>query len=96
MTGQSIDVKVSPQDHDTVVEEELESLRSKVTELTDEVRLSLWSFPGTDAASDLKRNKLHSEVDQQTAEINTLKSLTKVPAPLQKNSGKPGQEVSCI
>lgn len=97
VTGQSVDLKVSPQDNDAVVEEELESLRSKVGELTDEVGPSLWSsVPSTHAASGFKRNKLRSEVDQQTAEINTLQSLTKVPVPAQKSSGKPGQEVNCI
>jgi hypothetical protein len=75
----------------------LESLRSKVDELTDEVGPHLLSLvPGADATSDFKRNKLRSEVDQQTAEINTLQSLAKVPAPMQKNSGKPGQEVNCV
>jgi diaphanous 1 len=94
VTGQSIDLKVSSQVHDIVIEEELESLRSKVDELTDEVGTPLLSsVPGTDAASDFKRNKLRGEVDQQTAEINTLQSLTNVPAPIQKNSGKPGKEV---
>jgi len=97
VTGQSIDLKVSSQDRDGVIEEELEVLRSKVDELTDEVgSYSLSAVPGTDVTSDIKRNKLRSEVDQQTAEINTLQSLTKVPAPVQKNSGKPGQEVSRI
>lgn len=97
MTGQAVDFKVSSQDHNAIIEEELESLRSKVDELTGEVGPSLFSLvPGTNVASGLKRNKLHSEVDQQTAEINTLRSLTKVPTPMQKNSGKPGQEVNCI
>ena len=96
MTRQSIDLGVSSQDHDAAIEEELESLRSKVEELTDEVGPSpLPSVPDNDTASDFKRGKLHSEIDQRTAEINTLQSLAKVPAPAQKNSGKPGQEVSC-
>ena len=96
VTGQSIDIKVSSQDHDAVTEE-LESLRSKVYELTDEVGPRLFSsFPSVDTTSGLKRNKLRSEVDQQTAEINTLQSLTKVPASTQKSSGKPAQEVNCI
>ena len=97
VTGQSIDLKVSSQDHDAVTEEELESLRSKVYELTDEVGPCLFSpFPGVDPTSGFKRNKLRSEVDQQTAEINTLQSLTKVPTSTQKNSGKPAQEVNCV
>ena len=97
VTGQSIDLKVSSQDRDAVIEEELEVLRSKVGELTDEVGLHLLStVPGTDVTSDVKRNKLRSEVDQQTTEINTLQSLTKVPTPAHKNSVKPGQEVNCI
>jgi diaphanous 1 len=50
----------------------------------------------TNAAFHFKRNKLRSEVDQQTAEINTLQSLTKGPPPLQRGSGKPGQEVNCV
>ena len=37
MTGQSIELEVSSQDNDAVIEGELESLRSKVDELTDEV-----------------------------------------------------------
>ena len=94
MTRQSIDFKISSQDCDATIEEELESLRSKVDELTDEVGACLLSaVPGVDATSDFKRDKLRSEVDQQAAEINTLQSLTKVPAPMQRNSGKPGQEV---
>ena len=97
VTGQSIDPMVSSQDHDAVIEEELESLRSKVYGLTDEVGLCLFSsVPSVDATSNFKRNKLRSEVDQQTAEINTLQSLTKAPTPMQKNSGKPGQEVNCV
>ena len=95
VTRQSIDLGDS-QDHDAATKEELESLRSKVDELTDEVSPSLLSpVPNTDAAPDFKRGKLRSEIDQRTAEINTLQSLAKVPAPTQKNSGKPGQEVSC-
>ena len=97
VTGQSIDLKISSQDHGAVIEEELESLRSKVHELTDEVGPCLFSpVPGIDATSDFKRNKLRSEVNQQTAEINTLQSLTKAPTPMQKNSGKPSQEVNCV
>jgi hypothetical protein len=37
LTGQSIDLNVSSQDQDGAIEEEVESLRSKVDELTDEV-----------------------------------------------------------
>lgn len=97
MTGQSIDLKVSSQDHNAVLEEELEFLRSKVDELTEEVySSSSSSAASTNTTSDFQRNKLRREVDQQTAEINTLQSLTKLPAPMQKNSGKPGQEVNGI
>lgn len=97
VTGQSIDLKVSSQDNGAVVEEELEYLRSKIDELTDEVGPCLLSaILDTDAKSDFKRSKLRNEIDQQTAEINTLQSLTKVPAPIQKNSGKSGQEVNRI
>lgn len=97
VTGQSIDLKVSSQDQDAVIGEELEVLRSKVDELTDEVGPYFSSAVyGTDVTLDLKRNKLRSEVDQQTAEINTLQSLTKAPVPMQKNSGKPGQEVNRV
>ena len=97
VTGQSIDLKVPSQDHDAVIEEELESLRSKVHELTDEVGPCSFSpVSCVNATSDFKRNKLRSEVDQQTAEINTLQSLTKVPTPVQKNPGKPGQEVISV
>ena len=96
MTRQSIELGVCSQDHDTTIKEELESLRSQVDELTDEVGSSLLSsVPNTDATPGFKRAKLRSEIDQRTAEINTLQSLAKVPAPAQKNSGKPGQEVSC-
>lgn len=96
VTRQSIDLGVSSQDHDATTKEELESLRSKVDELTDEVGPSLLSsVPNTDAAPGFKRAKLRSEIDQRTAEINTLQSLAKVPVPVQKTSGKPGQEVSC-
>jgi len=42
VTGQAVDFKISSQDHDTVIEEELESLRSKVDELTNEVGPSLF------------------------------------------------------
>ena len=95
MTRQSIDLGVPSQDDDATVKEELESLRSKVGDLTDEVDQFLLSLvPNTDATPDFKRGKLRSEIDQRTAEINTLQSLAKVPAPMQKNSGKPGQEVS--
>ena len=97
MTGQPIYLETSSQDHDTSNEDELETLRSSVEQLTDEVGPSLLSpAPTADATSDLKRNKLRSEVDQRTAEINTLQSLTKVPAFMQKNSGKPGQEVNWV
>ena len=97
VTGQTIDLKASSQDHDATIKEELESLRSKVDELTDEVGPSALSLVHvTDRFSGFKRSKLRSEVDQQIAEINTLQSLTKVPAPMQKNSGKPGQEVGVV
>ena len=96
VTRQFIDLGVSSQDHDAATKEELESLRSKVDELTEEVgQFLLSSVPTTDAPPDLKRGKLRSEIDQRTAEINTLQSLAKGPSPVQKGSGKPGQEVSC-
>lgn len=96
MTGQTIELKISSQDHEAAIEEELKTLRSKVDQLTDEVGPFLLSpVPTTKATYNLKRNKLRSEVEQQAAEINTLQSLTKVPAPMQKH-GKPGQEVDCV
>jgi hypothetical protein len=50
VTGQPVDVKVSSRDHDTAAEEELESFRAKVDELTNEVGPDLLSaVPGTDA-----------------------------------------------
>lgn len=97
VTGQSIDLKTFSQDHNAAIEEELETLRSEVDRLTDEVgSLLLSPSPAPDATFNLKRNHLRSEVDQQAAEINTLESLTKAPVPTQKNSGKPGQEVNSV
>jgi hypothetical protein len=97
VTGQPVDLETSSQDHDAAIEEELEILRSKVDQLSNEVGSFLLSLlPAINVISDLKRDSLRREVNQQAAEINTLQCLAKVPTPTQKNSGKPGQEVDCI
>ena len=97
VTGQPVDLKTSSQDRDAATEEGLETLRSKVDQLTNEVGTFLLSLlPAINAISHIKRNSLRREVDQQAAEIHALQSVTKVPTPAQKNSGKPGQEVNCI
>lgn len=43
VTGEPVDLKTSSQDHDAAIEEELETLRSKVDQLTDEVGISFLS-----------------------------------------------------
>lgn len=97
MTGQSIEFTASSRDHDAPIEKELETLRVKVGQLTEEVGPFLLSpVLVTNTTYDLKRNDLRSEIDQQAAEISTLQSFTKVPILMQKNSGKPGQEVNCV
>jgi len=43
ITGQELEVKAAS-DSDSIIEQELEALRTKVEELSDEVRVSRWFF----------------------------------------------------
>jgi hypothetical protein len=79
----------------SVVEQELESLRIRCEELSDEVRASL---DNVDFSADWRqRTELRSRLDQQVVEMNALKSLALAnPASHShaKSSEKAGSQVS--
>ncbi|KAJ6583786.1 hypothetical protein B0H10DRAFT_2168123 [Mycena sp. CBHHK59/15] len=77
ITGQELEVTAVSENasSSTIVEQELESLRTKYEELSDE------------------RTELRNKLNQQIAEMNTLKSLPlNIPVPNAKSSGKGGPE----
>ncbi|KAJ3492688.1 hypothetical protein NLJ89_g11182 [Agrocybe chaxingu] len=76
ITGQDLEVKASHEsDSREIVEQELETLRFKVEQLSDE------------------RTELRNELNQQIAEINTLKSISSgIPVPNVNNARKAGSE----
>jgi hypothetical protein len=93
ITGQELEVKaVSESAASTIVEQELESLRTKYEELSDEVRAMLSGVHFL--ANVFQRTDLRNKLNQQIAEMNTLKSLPlNLPVPHAKSTGKAGSEV---
>ncbi len=83
ITGQELEVKAASES-DHIVEEELESLRTKVEELSDEVHTIRVFLPSNKQRFVSQRTKLKNELNQQIAEMNALKSL-----PLGGSQGKP-------
>ncbi|KAJ6515515.1 hypothetical protein C8R45DRAFT_809608 [Mycena sanguinolenta] len=76
ITGQELEVRAASESaSSTIVEQELESLRTKYEELSDE------------------RTELRNKLNQQIAEMNTLRSLPlNIPGSHVKSSGKGGNE----
>ena len=95
ITGQELEVRtVSEGVSRTIVEQELEALRAKYEELSDEVRSDdiLISLANLN-----QRTELRNKLNQQIAEMNTLKSLPlNIPVPNAKASGKGGPEVRVV
>lgn len=91
ITGQELDVK-AVSDSDSIVELELEALRSKVEELSDEVSISarITIKKNLNLITSVQRTKLRNDLNQQIAEVNTLKSLPLgIQAAQTKSSAKP-------
>lgn len=91
ITGQPLDVK-SIKNHGLMdgVEEEMEALRVQVDILSDEVCLHIcMTIRQFHVNSSSQRTELRNELNQQIAELNTLKSLPLgIPIPNSRNPGK--------
>ena len=92
ITGQELEVKAASDTNSmTIVEQQLEELRSQVEELSDEVGIAL-NITICILNLCIQRTELRNELNQQIAEINTLKSLPlSLPVPNNKGAGKGGE-----
>jgi diaphanous 1 len=68
-----MDVRTSSKEGDDLLRKEAEALRAQVEELSDEV--CFFFFPWTHLLISSKRTKLRNELNEQIAEITTLKAL---------------------
>lgn len=97
ITGQEVEVKEARENASiNIMEQELELLRAKVDELTDEVTcLCLHMNIVLIVLRISQRKELRNELSQQLAEVNTLKTLPLgIPVHNPSNVRKPGPEVS--
>jgi diaphanous 1 len=92
-TGQAIDVVAGDQSARAVVEEELEVLRARVEELSDEVWLPCFAHV-RHVLSAAQKSKLRDEFNEQTAEVTILRSLPlNIGASPPRRPSNGGQEV---
>lgn len=96
VTGQVVDVRLASDTDHSLLQEEIDHLRTTVDKLSDEVRLSVASSPCKRlilAVLYAQRSQLRNELDQQVAELNTLKSVPSVPASIGRGAGRGNPEV---
>lgn len=99
VTGQVVDVRLASDTDHSLLQEEIDHLRTTVDKLSDEVRLSAATSSCkrlTSAVLCAQRSQLRNELDQQVAELNTLKSVPSVPASIGRGAGRGNPEVRCL
>ncbi|KAJ3004363.1 hypothetical protein NUW54_g4848 [Trametes sanguinea] len=74
VTGQVVDVRLASDADHSLLQDEIEHLRTTVDQLTEE------------------RSQLRNELEQQSAELSTLKSIPPIPASIGRGAGRGNSE----